>query len=90
VTELTISLERSASMTESETRDWIVERAGQLTLPFRGLDGSGSDALLLRIEVDGYSTQTALMDLMMDMRLLGLQPTLLSAGPDAKDGYQYR
>jgi len=85
-----ISLERSASMTEPETHDWIAERARQLALTFRGLDGSGGDALVLRIEVDGYSTQTALMDLMTDMRLLGLQPTLLGAGPEAKDGYQYR
>ncbi len=77
-------------MTESETHAWIVERARQLTLTFRGLDGSGSDTLLLRIDVDGYSTQTALMDLMTDMRLLGLQPTLLGTGPDVKDGYQYR
>jgi hypothetical protein len=77
-------------MTEAETHAWITERAGQLALTFRGLDESGDDGLLLRIEVDGYSSQTALMDLMMDMRLLGLQPTLLGAGPDPKDGYQYR
>jgi hypothetical protein len=77
-------------MTEGETRAWIVERAGQLALTFRGLDESGSDGLLLRIDVDGYSSQTALMDLMMDMRLLGLQPTLLGADPETKDGYEYR
>jgi hypothetical protein len=77
-------------MTEAETRDWIAERAGQLALTFRGLEASEGDGLLLRIEIDGYSSQTALMDLMMDMRLLGLQPTLLGAGPDPEDGYQYR
>ena len=76
-------------MTEAETRGWIVQRAGELALAFRGLEESGSDALLLRIDVDGYSTQTALLDLMTDMRLLGLRPTLLGAS-EAKDGYQYR
>jgi hypothetical protein len=87
VTEVLISFQRPASMTESEMRAWITERARtrQPQLALAGPDGSESQPQLLRVEVRADSIEAAeeqLTDLMMDMRLLGLRPTVVPAPGD--------
>jgi hypothetical protein len=80
-----ISFERPASLTESEMRAWITERAHtrQLVLALDGPDRSGREPPVLRVEVEEDSLETAeeqLTELMLDMRLLGLRPVVLSPG----------
>jgi hypothetical protein len=98
VSEVWISFQRPASMTELEMRSWITKRAGagQPELALRGRAGSPDQARLLRAELHAESIESAdeqLADLMMDMRLLGLRPSIVSSagsGYSAQDGYQYR
>jgi len=79
-----ITLRRPASMSRSEMSGWISERAqprsAAITL---GVSDSAEKGLqVLRVEVRGHWTQAAedqLADLMMDMRLLGLRPEIVSA-----------
>ena len=85
-------------MTELEMRSWITKRAagGQPALALRGRDGSSNQARLLRAELHAESIESAdeqLADLIMDMRLLGLRPSVVSSadsGYSAQDGYEYR
>jgi hypothetical protein len=93
-----ISFQRPASMTELEMRSWITKRsaAGGPALALRGRDGPEDQTRLLRAELQAESIGAAeeqLADLMMDMRLLGLRPSIVSsagAGYAAQDGYEYR
>jgi hypothetical protein len=83
VADVVIAFQRPVSMTESEMRAWIVERAlvRQVALALSGPDGPESQALRLRVEVREGSIATAeeeLTDLMMDMRLLGLRPAVVT------------
>jgi hypothetical protein len=71
-------------MSGSEMRAWMNERA-QARSPAITLgvtDGAGRDPQVLRVKVRGDWTEAAddqLADLIMDMRLLGLRPTIMSA-----------
>lgn len=82
-----ISFRRPTSMSKSEMRAWVSDRA-QTRGPALTLDetdhSDGRAAMLLRVEVQSDSIEAAeeqLEDLMLDMRLLGLRPAVLSA-PD--------
>ncbi|MBV8941188.1 MAG: hypothetical protein JO321_09240 [Solirubrobacterales bacterium] len=80
--EVLIRLERPASLTP-ELRAWIRQRlgSGRALLTRRRLNGSDPGALLLRVEVapDARAgVQEEVADLMTDLRLLGLRPTLVS------------
>jgi hypothetical protein len=98
VTEVLISFQRPASMTELEMRSWITKRsaASQPVLALRRRDGPAHQARLLRAELQAESVEAAeeqLAELMMDMRLLGLRPSIVSSadsGYSAQDGYEYR
>jgi hypothetical protein len=78
-----ISFHRPVSMTETELRAWIAERARarqpQLALGIQ--DGSVTQQWL-RVAVPTDSIEAAeeqVAELMMDMRLSGLRPTVLPA-----------
>jgi len=82
VREVLIRLERPASLTP-ELRAWIGRRVGtgRPVLTRGRVQGSERRALLLRVELQSESddqTQEEVVDLMADLRLLGLRPTLLS------------
>jgi hypothetical protein len=80
VTEVLISLRLPASMTESEMRSWIASRAQSWNPVLALRDGEGSGALLLHVDVGPDPTAPAteqLIDLMTDMRLLGLRPAIV-------------
>ncbi|HET6867251.1 MAG TPA: hypothetical protein VFH80_15125 [Solirubrobacteraceae bacterium] len=80
--EVLITVERPASMGESEMRAWVSERArvARLAVSLGPADGAESSPLMLRVEFqhDGAAAEDQLADLMMDMRLLGLRPTVVS------------
>jgi hypothetical protein len=82
VAEVLINFERPASMSTSDMRAWIGERARAApAITLDGADGRESGALVLRVEVrEGWTraVEDQLADLMMDMRLLGLRPTVVS------------
>jgi hypothetical protein len=84
VAEVLVSFELPWSMSGSEMRAWINERA-QTRSPAITLcvtDCADRDPQVLRVQVPGEWTGAAedqLADLVMDMRLLGLRPTILSA-----------
>jgi hypothetical protein len=85
--EVVIAFERPPSMTASEMRAWVIDRAlvRQRALAVSAPQGSWSHALRLRVEIDDDADETAaeeLTDLMMDMRLLGFRPAVLS--PDER------
>jgi hypothetical protein len=74
-------------MTDWELRTWLTERARACrpALARSGPDGSARQALVVRVEVQADSIEAAeeqLTDLMMDMRLLGLRPTVVPAPGD--------
>ncbi len=79
-------------------RSWITKRsaAERPALALRGRDGPASQTRLLRAELQAESIEAAeeqLADLLMDMRLLGLRPSIVSstgASHSAQDGYEYR
>jgi hypothetical protein len=82
VSEVLIRLERPASLTP-ELRAWISHRmgAGRAVLSRGHLGNSERGALLLRVEVTSAPEETVdaqVIDLLTDLRLLGLRPTLLS------------
>jgi hypothetical protein len=85
VAELLIGFWRPSSMTVSEVRAWLVDRALvrsralALSVPEASV---GQQGLRLRVELDDSEVETAeeeLADLMMDMRLLGLRPAVLTS-----------
>ena len=85
VPEVLIRLERPASLTP-ELRAWISQRlgSGRAALTRSRLNGSDMPAMVLRVEVRGPTddaVQENLADLLTDLRLLGLRPTLLSEQP---------
>ena len=82
VAEALIALQRPAVMT-AEMRAWISHRArdGKPALALGRAAGSERGSLLLRVELRSDSPDAAeeeLTDLLTDMRLLGLRPTLVT------------
>ena len=82
VPEVVIRLERPALLTP-ELRAWINHRlgSGRVALTRGRVVGSSRAAVLLRVEVQADSedsTHADVEDLLTDLRLLGLHPTLLS------------
>ena len=78
--EVLIQLERPALLTP-ELRAWIGQRlgSGRVALTRSRLDGSTRGAMLLRVEVPAdseTSTKDTVDELLTDLRLLGLRPTL--------------
>ena len=76
-----ISFQRPRSMSDAEMRAWIAERtrAGRSTLTIGEAGGRDPDGLVLRVDLRADSVEAAdeqLADLMLDMRLLGLRPSL--------------
>jgi hypothetical protein len=81
VAEVLIRLERPASLTP-ELRAWISQRlgAGRAVLT-RGRVNGSDRALLLHVDLQaesGEDVQDELSDLLTDLRLLGLRPTVVS------------
>jgi hypothetical protein len=81
--EVVISFRRPPTMTSSEMRAWVIDRAlvRQRALILSVPEASWGQGLRLRVEIDDSETATAeeeLADLMMDMRLLGLAPEVLA------------
>jgi hypothetical protein len=78
-----ITFERPASMSRSEVSGWISERAQprSTAITLGVADSAEKDLEVVRVEVRGNWTEAAqdqLADLMMDMRLLGLRPEIVS------------
>jgi len=73
-------------------RAWLNGRvqAGPPAITVGVSDGREGDTQVLRVEIRGDWTEAAddqLADLLMDMRLLGLRPTIMSApSQDQADG----
>jgi hypothetical protein len=85
VAEAVILLERGLSLTP-ELRAWISQRigSGRAALTRTRLAGSNRAAVLLRVEVDADTDEAMheeVADLVTDLRLLGLRPTLLTEQP---------
>jgi hypothetical protein len=81
MSEILIALERPALLTP-ELRAWINHRlgSGRARLTRSRLNGS-DPTLLLRVELDadsGDAVDEEVTDLMTDLRLLGLRPSLVS------------
>ena len=81
MTEIAIALGRP--VLTPEVRAWINNRPGPRPVLTRGrTNGSNQRGLLLRLDVQTTSeaeTQEELDELMTDLRMLGLHPTLLPA-----------
>jgi hypothetical protein len=80
VAEILIRLERPASLTP-ELRVWIEQRlaGGRAVFLARSRPGrSGPADLVLRFEEPESEPQEDVTDLLTDLRLLGLRPTLVS------------
>ncbi|HTU87786.1 MAG TPA: hypothetical protein VMF57_19565 [Solirubrobacteraceae bacterium] len=81
MSEVLIRLERPALLTP-ELRAWLADRmeGGRAVLARERTNGSHRGALLLRVELRHNSNGHAkddVMDLMTDLRLLGLRPALV-------------
>ncbi len=79
--EVAITFEQSASLSKSEVRAWLKERtrAGTPAITLDGADRAECGALVLRVEAPEDWTgavEDQIADLLMDMRLLGLRPTV--------------
>jgi hypothetical protein len=82
VAEVVISIEQPASLSKSEVRAWVNERtrAGPPAITLDAADRAERGALVLRVEAPEDWTgavEDQIADLMMDMRLLGLRPTIV-------------
>jgi hypothetical protein len=81
VAEVVIRLERPAMLTP-ELRAWISHRlgAGRAVLTRGRLNGSERGSLLLRVQMSSpaEAADEEVAELMTDLRLLGLRPTLVS------------
>jgi hypothetical protein len=82
--EIVIAFIRPASMTASEMRAWVIDRAlvrpSALTVSVP--EASVGQGFRLRVQTDDEAAQTAedqLSELMLDMRLLGFHPAVVSA-----------
>lgn len=82
--EIVIAFRRPASMTTSEMRAWVVDRAigrpSALTVSVP--EASVGQGFRLRVETDDGAAEIAedqLSELMMDMRLLGFHPAVVSS-----------
>ena len=83
VAEIVIGFSRPSSMSASEMRAWVIDRAlvRQRALALSVPEASWGHGLRLRVEIDDNAAETArdeLSELMMDMRSLGFQPEVLS------------
>jgi hypothetical protein len=90
VGEVLISFSRPASLAESEMRAWIAERARSRGPALSLGRPDESRQHMLRVQMHADSSESAeeqLTDLMLDMRLLGLRPSVVHP---AEDGYQYQ
>lgn len=82
VGELPTTCARHSSISSTDIRGWVSERA-RAGPPAITLDEAGrgeSDPLVLRVEVREDCTEAVgdqLAELVMDMRLLGLRPTVV-------------
>ena len=81
VPDVLIRLDRPALT--PELRAWISHRlgSGRVALTRSRIDGSTRAAMLLRVELPASSEESMqedIEDLVTDLRLLGLHPTLLS------------
>ena len=80
VSELEISVQRPASMSESELRAWVLERARTsrlaLTLGQR-VDSDGPRLLSVGTSIPPDVATEQIDDLMLDMRLIGLRPEVI-------------
>ncbi len=82
--DVVIALQRPLSMGVSEMRAWVIGRASarQPALTLSVPEAPSSDRLLLRVELDDDAMGTAeddFIDLMTDMRLLGLRPEVVTS-----------
>jgi hypothetical protein len=82
VVELLITFARHSSISETEMRGWVSERAraGPPAITLDETDRGESNPLVLRVEVREDCTEAVedqLAELLMDMRLLGLRPTVV-------------
>jgi hypothetical protein len=81
VVELLITCAWHSSISATDIRGWVRERAraGPPAIALDETDPGESDPLVLRVKVreDGAeAVEDQLAELMMDMRLLGLRPTV--------------
>jgi hypothetical protein len=82
VVELLVTFARHSSISETEMRGWVSDRAraGPPAITLDESDRGESDPLLLRVEVQEGGTEAVedqLAEPLMDMRLLGLRPTVV-------------
>jgi hypothetical protein len=81
VNEVLISFSRPASLGESEMRAWIAERARDRGTALMLAKPDDSSLRVLRVRMHAASheaLQEEVTDLMLDMRLLGLRPSVLA------------
>ena len=80
--EVLISFERPPSMSRPEMTGWITGRAEACSpaITLRVTDLAEEDPQVLRVEARDWTqaAQDELADLMMEMRLLGLRPRMMS------------
>ena len=81
--EVVIAFKRPPSMTASEMRAWVIDRAlvRQRALALSVPEASWGQGFRLCVEIDDDAGETAeeeLGELMMDMRLLGFQPAVVA------------
>lgn len=86
VVESLIACARHSSISATDIRGWVNERAraGPPAITLDETDRGESDPLLLRVKVQEDCTEAVedqLAELMMDMRLLGLRPTVVPGQP---------
>jgi hypothetical protein len=86
MSEVLISFQRPASLSDSELRAWISERSRRHNPALAlGEPGGSGNPSLVRVDLRPDSDlpiDEQLTDLMMDMRLLGLRPAIVSADGD--------
>jgi hypothetical protein len=82
--QILISFQRPDSMSDSQMRAWISERARahQPVLALGNDVREHGDGMLMRVDLQAESeaAEGQLTDLLLDMRLLGLRPSVVTAG----------
>ncbi len=81
--EVVIAFHRPGSMSASEMRAWVIDRAlvRQRALVLSIPEPALGEGMRLRVEIDDSAADAAdeeLSDLMMDMRLLGFRPAVVA------------